>query len=282
MGDIQKFLFDRRFDRAGGFGDDEEEDSPFASPEQTAEPEPEPEEPPPPPPPMFTTAQMEAAREEGYIGGHTSALDEASMATERMTALALGEVARRLDSLRDSHHIALDALSRDAARLVQFICRKVLPATAEENAIPEITALLADLLPSVLDEPRLVVRAHPDVTDMLRQRLDPVIDQSGYEGRVLITPDNRVSTADCRVDWGEGGMERDTGRQWAEIEALIDHHVNGPTPVSRAGKEADLDPPPPAEAGTAASNQRAATERSALEDLSRNDAPDIGQDDDTQ
>ncbi|WP_413207549.1 flagellar assembly protein FliH [Rhodospirillum sp. A1_3_36] len=276
MGDIQKFLFDRRFDRADGFGEDEEEeDTATASSEQSAEPEPE--EPPPPPPPMFTTAQMEAAREEGYIGGHTSALNEASMATERMTALALDEVARRLDSLRDSHQIAVDALARDAARLVQFICRKVLPATAEENAIPEITALLADLLPSVLDEPRLVVRVHPDVTDMLRLRLDPVIAQSGYEGRVLITPDTRISTADCRVDWGEGGMERDTGRQWAEIEALIDHHVNGPTPVSRTEKGTE----------TAASDQRAAPERSSLDDLDQEDGslengPDIGQDDDTQ
>ncbi|MCF8503258.1 MAG: hypothetical protein K9H11_22560, partial [Rhodospirillum sp.] len=223
--------------------------------------------------PMFTSSQMEAAREEGYIGGHTAALDEASAATERMTALALGEIGRRLDDLRDRHDIAVDALSRDAARLVLAICRKVLPATAEENAVREITALLTELLPNVLDEPRLVLRAHPDVAEMLRERLDPVIADSGYEGRVLITPDGRVPMPDCRVDWGEGGMERDTGRQWDEIEALIDHHVNAPTPTTRTvppSHPEDSDPDP-----------AQGTVRSALEELGPDNGKNPRQDDGT-
>jgi flagellar assembly protein FliH len=260
MGDIQKFLFDRRFDRGGGF--DEDEDLPFTTAPVEVEPPPEPEEPPPPPPPMFTAAQMEAAREEGYIGGHTAALDEASAATERLTALALGEVGRRLDGLTHRHEIAVDALARDATRLILAVCRKVLPATAEKNAVREITALVAELLPNVLDEPRLVVRVNPDVADVLRERMDPVIAESGYEGRVLVTPDGRVPQADCRIDWGEGGLERDTARQWAEIEALIDQHLAGPM------REVTPAAPPPPDVLLARRNaQPPEDDRSALDDL---------------
>ncbi|MBK1665446.1 flagellar assembly protein FliH [Rhodospirillum rubrum] len=234
MGTIEKFLFDRRFDQIYGL---DGEALPVSS--STVSVEPEPEEPPPPPPPMFTTAQVEAAREEGYIGGHTAALDEAANATERMAALALAEMGRRLNELQHRHDDAIDDIARDAARLILGVCRKILPATAQNGAVDEVTALVSELLPSVFTEPRLIVRVHPAIADSLRERLDAVAAESGYEGKLTVSADPRVPPTDCKVEWGEGGVERDSARQWAEIEALIDRHLAGAAaPVSDA-PEAD-------------------------------------------
>ncbi len=232
MAEIQKFLFDRRFDGGGSRKDSTGRSRAELEAEAEAalaanEPE-QPEEPPPPPPPMYTAAQLEAAREEGYIAGHTAALDEASQASERMTALALQEVAHRLDGLQARHDVALDAISRDGARMILAVCRKVLPASAEQGAQEEVIHLVAELLPDVLDAPRLTVRVNPTLADTLRDRLGETVENSGYEGKLIVQGDDRVPPSDCRVDWGEGGVDRDVRRTWEEIETLIDRHLDVP------------------------------------------------------
>ncbi|GEO81471.1 FliH/SctL family protein [Pararhodospirillum oryzae] len=241
MGEIAKFLFDRRFDRPldprEGWGAER-------APEAPPDPPPEPEEPPPPPPPLFTAAEVDAAREEGYIAGHTAALEDASAANERMAALALGEVAQGLQDVMNQHAEAMENMARDAARLAYCICRKVLPVGADTVVVDEVAALLADTLPQVLDEPRLVVRVHPDVAELVRARVGPLVKDCGYEGRLTVTSDPRLGRPDCRVEWGEGGIERDSARQWSEIEAIVARHVGMERTESEAPDPSSSEPPP--------------------------------------
>ncbi|WP_242390485.1 FliH/SctL family protein [Pararhodospirillum photometricum] len=183
---------------------------------------------------------MEATREEGYIAGHAAALDEAGGANERMVVLALSEVGASLETLRTQHATSLDTLSRDVARLVYGVCRKMLPVSASDVIVAEIIALVTEALPQVLDEPRLVIRVHPDVADLVRERLEPLVAQYGYEGRVLVTADPRLGRPDCRVEWAAGGIERDCARQWEEIAEIITRHTGhavGPIPTDAAPDE---------------------------------------------
>ncbi|MGB0694372.1 MAG: flagellar assembly protein FliH [Rhodospirillaceae bacterium] len=233
MAEIKKFLFDTSFDMdfgggAPGFSDD------AAMPKMrnggqagdyAPVPETEEAEPPPPPPEMFTVAQIEAAREEGYIGGHTAALDEASAATERMAAMALTEISQGIMRLRDDQLALQNQITADAVRLVRVITRKMMPATAEQGAAEEISALVADLIPQVMEQPRLSVRVHPDIAANVRDRLEGLVRDIGYEGKVSVMADHQMPPANGRIDWGDGGVERDTERQWQDIEAAIDAHL---------------------------------------------------------
>ncbi|MBE1237766.1 flagellar assembly protein FliH [Phaeovibrio sulfidiphilus] len=237
MAEIQKFLFDRRFDRPL------EPAVPEVLPDELTDreaeaPEPEPEPEPEPPPPTFSEEEVEAARQAGYTAGHADAADEAAAANGRMAALAMSSAAQALEQLARDHRSSIDTVSADVAHLVEVICRRILPFTCDRNAVAEIVALMDTILPQVLEEPRLILRVHPDVLDTVRAHMDPLAASLGYEGRLVIMPDTGLERSDCRIEWTDGGVERDTRRLWADIEGVVSRY---------AGDSILKDGPPPAD-----------------------------------
>jgi len=255
MAPVHKFLFDRSFDeprpsknRRGndavaaaavvdaqsaavsgalaGAGGTEEADG-YVGPDRRQGP---PEEPAPPPAEMFTKEQLEAAREEGFIRGHTSALDDAAKADGHVTASALKRIAEGIGHMDEAERSHLVVLDKMATRLALTIARQILPATAERVAVDEIKRLVEHVLPDLLDQPRLVIRVNGAIAEVVRGAVRELQASSGYEGRVVVRPDNALAWEDCRLEWGEGGTERDTARLWADIESAVARHLDEPVP----------------------------------------------------
>jgi flagellar assembly protein FliH len=57
-------------------------------------------------------------------------------------------------------------------------------------------------------EPRITLRAAPDVVEALAPRVDSIAHEEGYDGRVLLAADPAMRGADCRIEWRGGGAER--------------------------------------------------------------------------
>ncbi|MBX6322342.1 MAG: flagellar assembly protein FliH, partial [Rhodospirillaceae bacterium] len=74
------------------------------------------------------------------------------------------------------------------------------------------------------------VRLHDSLLDPLRERLDAVAAGAGFEGRIVILADPAMPVGDCRVEWADGGIERDTDRLWRDIEAALARHAVIPPP----------------------------------------------------
>lgn len=192
-----------------------------------------------PPPEMYSAAQLEAAREEGYIKGHTAALDEAAKTDSHVSAEALRTIAQAIDGLDDSRAAHERALERQAVRLALSITRRLLPAMGEAVAAKEIESLVARALGDLMDQPRLFVRVNGALADTMRSALRDLQVTTGYEGRVVVRPDNSMAQGDCRLEWGEGGVERDTDRLWAEVEAAVGRHLEEAIPPPPMAGEAD-------------------------------------------
>jgi len=202
-----------------------------------------PEEPAPPPAEMFTKEQLEAAREEGFIRGHTSALDDAAKADGHVTASALKRIAEGIDRMDQAERSHVETLEKTATRLALTIARQILPATAERVAVEEIERLVEHVLPDLLDQPRLVIRVNGAIAEVVRGAVRELQASSGYEGRVVVRPDNALAREDCRLEWGEGGTERDTGRLWADVEAAVARHLDEPVPSAAPRPDSTADHP---------------------------------------
>ena len=105
------------------------------------------------------------------------------------------------------------------------VLKKVLPAACETNAFEEVVRTVQDCFAHVLDEPRIIVRVEQDLVDPVRDRLEAVAGMHGFEGRVVVQPDPRLMRGDCRVEWTDGGAERDQARLIADIEAAVERSV---------------------------------------------------------
>jgi flagellar assembly protein FliH len=67
----------------------------------------------------------------------------------------------------------------------------------------------------------VTVRANPEMLESVRERAELVSQAVAFDGKLVYAADPRVAFGDCRVEWGDGGAERDLARSWEEIEAVL-------------------------------------------------------------
>ncbi|OAN52331.1 flagellar assembly protein FliH [Paramagnetospirillum marisnigri] len=180
--------------------------------------EPEPEA---PPPPTFTEEDLQVVREAAWEEGRNTGLAEAAASAEAQLAEAMTRLAEAMGSLHGAQEQAADEAQRVAARVAMAVLRKILPAACEEHAFEEVVRTVQDCFANVLDEPRIIVRTEADLVDPVRERLESVAVMHGFEGRVVVQADQRLARGDCRVEWTDGGAERDQARLIADIEEAV-------------------------------------------------------------
>ncbi|SDG68449.1 FliH/SctL family protein [Roseospirillum parvum] len=269
---VRRFLFDRRFDRpaeatpaADNEGSEEtrplydlydlgDEDPALPGVDQPPESADEPEE--TPPPPTYSAEELEEARAEAHARGRAEAFEEMATAIDRQAADALESVAQVLPEAVRQVRALTDTAVEQAAGVAAAIARKVLPASADQVMLDELKALLASVLPDLLEEPRLVVRVHESLAETVRQRLQPMAETAGFEGRLVVIGDTLTAPGDGRVEWAGGGVERRLDRLWAQIDTALSEHL---------GTHPDLTETPPAgptlgQAAPAAQPQTAPTD----------------------
>ncbi|MGM0560789.1 MAG: hypothetical protein ACQETX_06960, partial [Pseudomonadota bacterium] len=118
--------------------------------------------------------------------------------------------------------------------------QKLFPRLVERQGDQEVRGLLEDSLTRLMEEPRVVIRVHDSQLDALRGQMEQIKDESGYEGKTVLLADQDVRPGDIRIEWADGGVERDSERSWQEIGKLIEHTLvpqaeASPAPETDAG-----------------------------------------------
>ncbi len=261
MGAISKFMFEQSFDGAT--------QAPAVKPRKNYTP-------------AEYDAAVAAAREEGHEAGRAEAVGEA----EQVAAIALKAAGEQLKALMAAAQERQEALTQEMAKAVATMARKLLPAFARKHGVAEIEGLVAECLGRLHEEPRIVVRVNDEVLDPVRQRLDALAATLGFAGRFVLLAADDIVPGDARVEWADGGVERDTARGWQEIETAVREihrrragarrsgpdtgEVNGrrksrPQPARRASRG---EPGPDGAAGAAADNKvRTAKDLEAVYDI---------------
>jgi len=210
---MEKFLFDTCFEGP-------EATAAVSAPKPDAEP-PEPEVPPTPPAPTFSEEELNAARQESFLAGKQDGLKEAMNATESAAVTVLEGIPGQLDALftqwEDSRleHKAL------ALRVATAVTRKLFPRLAATAGLQEVEQVVGECLERLPKEPRLVVRMADGLLDTVRGRIEKTAERSGYEGRLVFLEDPDLGPGDVRVEWADGGAERNSDALWSSIDEVL-------------------------------------------------------------
>jgi flagellar assembly protein FliH len=153
------------------------------------------------------------------------------------------QVAKTLATINDSLAAVLaakDAMMRDGERetveLTRSIIGKLFPTLQKCDGLGEIATLVGACLRESVAEPRLVVRVPDALFERAQQRLSPMTAASGFPGKLIILADEALTGSDCRVEWADGGAERDLARTWRDIEAAMIRATG--QPAAKAGAAA--------------------------------------------
>lgn len=217
MASAMKFLFENSFDPA----------------ERPADPAPV------APVRQYTEDDIIAARDEGFAQGEAAARAAALVGIEQATAKTLAAIGAQMTNAgQDIERIRAQILN-DSLKVVSAAINKVVPTLARHNALHEIERLIRECLQAIYDEPRVVVRAHDRVISTLQTRIDGMAASCGFQGKIMLFPDEQLNDTDCRVEWADGGAERNLDDMWKQIDAALQRMMDGEAatpPQSDTGK----------------------------------------------
>lgn len=174
-----------------------------------------------PPPPTFTEEELAAARQAGFLEGRNAGISEAHASLERRSADALDQVSRALGQLDRAQREGVVELMRGSLEVTHTIVRKVLPEYVRRHGSDEIQALVRQVLETLIEEPRVVIRVPEELVEALKPRIAQAGKATSFEGQLVVFGEPALGDGDCRVEWSSGGAERLVQQSIDQVAAVV-------------------------------------------------------------
>jgi len=164
-------------------------------------------------------AQAEAAAHaRGFADAQSKAEQRATVALERIVALLQG---------LDRSLAAVQArLESEAVEVAVAVAKKLVPALIAREPLAEVSALAADCFRHLVASPHVVVRVSDQLHASARERLDEIVRQLGLESRLVVLGEPEIAPGDCRIEWADGGICRDSAAVAAAIDQAVTRYVS--------------------------------------------------------
>jgi flagellar assembly protein FliH len=178
--------------------------------------------------PTFSEDELNTARDTGFKAGKEEGFQEAAAATEQRISETLAKIGEQMGALVDAQQASAEDLRIQAVRMAGALAKKVLPGWSEREGLSEIERLAGDLLERLHSEPRIVFTVSESLRDPARKRLMSLVESRGIEAAIEILGDPEMANGDCRVEWSDGGAERNTAKIIGDIDDIIARNTGSP------------------------------------------------------
>lgn len=165
----------------------------------------------------MTTEEIEAMCAHAQMQGSEAASVRAAENLDRTAAALVIALRAALDNSRAE----IEAVRAEAALLAMAAAKRIAPAALAALPAGDVENVLREAMHQAIGEPRITLRAAPDVIAALEGKVAGIAHEEGYDGRVMMAADPGISGADCRIEWRGGGSERSEAAIEAALDALI-------------------------------------------------------------
>jgi len=203
-----------------------------------------------PPAPTFSEEELAAAQQQSFQDGKAAGLQEANAQFEHVIATALSQIAQSIPTVFEQHAHIQKEHEAQALEVATAVSKKIIPAYAEKNGLEEIIQVVQRCMEPLHTEPRIIVKVHESLREDVQEKLKKIADNLGFEGRVVVMANDDIVPGDCRIDWSEGGAERNSEVLWQQIDEIIDRNLTpdvnqGDTPSTPSSAEPEITPEQP-------------------------------------
>jgi flagellar assembly protein FliH len=179
--------------------------------------------------PMITLAehavQLAEAETAAYRRGFAEAQTEAGVQSGRRMADALEHIATSLAVANDALGTIETRLECEAVEVAVAVARKLAPALIAREPFAEVSALASDCFHQLISSPHIVVRVNDALYAAAREKLDDIVRARNFEGRLVVLAEPDIAVGDCRIEWADGGINRDSTAAEAAIGDAVAGYV---------------------------------------------------------
>lgn len=236
MAELKKFLFDNFvIEDKKKIKSKLEEPEEAVLPEQEVELEPIVVEPEPvveevePEPEVITFSEEEVAEKvkEAEKKAYERGLKAAQESIEQSQKELLESINNKLIALIANTMKAEETAEQEAFVLARAVVDKLVPGLNEEHAAEIVNKFIADNFNSFKNESKLSFYIHPDIISYAQETIAKLANSYDFEGKIALHKDASLEKADCRIEWENGGVERNSAELGERVKNLLAEEPEG-------------------------------------------------------
>jgi flagellar assembly protein FliH len=170
-------------------------------------------------------AKLKDAENAGYARGFAAAAQAAKAEAEQRAAVALERIAAALTALNAGLSGVEARLESEAVEVALAVARKLAPALVAREPFAEISALAKECFRHLVAAPHVVVRVNDALQGTTARHLDEIMHACGFAGRLVVLAEPDIAPGDCRIEWADGGISRDSAGIGKAIDDAVARYV---------------------------------------------------------
>jgi flagellar assembly protein FliH len=166
------------------------------------------------------------AESQAYRKGFAAGQEQTRQEAAEHTANALALIADGMERLNRALSGIEARLETEAVDVAVAVATKLAPELVAREPFTEISALATDCFRHLVKTPHVAVHIGPDIYDVAKDKLEEIARARGYEGRLTVVAEEGLAPGDCRIEWAEGGVNRDAGATRVTIDDAVARYVD--------------------------------------------------------
>jgi len=166
-------------------------------------------------------ALLHEADATGYMRGFAAAKAEILAEAEQRSAGALERIAATLAAVAQSLAAVEARLEIEAVEVAVAVAKKLAAALIEREPLAEISALAKECFRHLVNAPHVVVRVNETQHESVAKRIEDIARERGLASGLVVLAESDIRLGDCRIEWADGGINRDRGVTEAAIDEAV-------------------------------------------------------------
>lgn len=162
----------------------------------------------------------------GHRRGYADAQNDAKVETDRRVTSALETIAAKFSAANDALQLIETRLECEAVEVAVAVARKLAPTLIAREPFAEISALASHCFRELVTAPHIAVRVNDALYAAAREKLEDIVRARSFEGRLVVLAEPDIAVGDCRIEWADGGINRDSAATDAAIGAAVAGYIN--------------------------------------------------------
>jgi len=179
--------------------------------------------------PTITMAEHDRRRKDAealaYRNGFAAAQAQANAEANQHVAAALAKIAEIMERLGRGLDGVETRLETEAVAVAVAVARKLAPELIAAQPFTEIEALVTECFRQLVLTPHIAVRVPEPIFGAAKEKLEDLARSRAFEGRLSVVADATLAPGDCRIEWADGGINRDRAAVEAAINEVVARYV---------------------------------------------------------
>jgi flagellar assembly protein FliH len=171
-------------------------------------------------------ARLKAAEAAAFARGFEQGAAEARAEAEKRSLAMIERIATAMGTL-DKQIEAVEAkFETEAVEVAVAVARKLAPELIATEPFAEIAALAVGCFRNLVKCPHVVVRVNDALHETAREKLDEIVRRLSPDTKLVLLAEPEIALGDCRIEWADGGIDRDIAAMSAAIEEAVTRYIN--------------------------------------------------------